>query len=151
MTPAVSISKLHKTYTSGVVALKGVDLHIEEGDFFALLGPNGAGKTTMIGILSGLVKKTEGSVEVFGTSIDADAPKAKTYIGLVPQEFNFNIFAKVIDIVTTQAAHLNIHTSSWFVEYKEFGRVHQTACDHQSALHTAREFLRGLIAFVPEP
>ncbi len=108
MTPAVSISKLHKTYTSGVVALKGVDLHIEEGDFFALLGPNGAGKTTIIGILSGLVKKTEGSVEVFGTSIDADAPKAKTYIGLVPQEFNFNIFAKVIDIVTTQAGYYGI-------------------------------------------
>jgi len=105
MTPAVSISGLKKTYDTGTEALKGVDLAIEQGDFFALLGPNGAGKTTLIGILSGLVTKTGGSVEVFGTSIDADAPKAKTHIGLVPQEFNFNIFAKVIDIVVTQAGY----------------------------------------------
>jgi ABC-2 type transport system ATP-binding protein len=76
-----------------------------------LLGPNGAGKTTLIGILAGLVVKSEGEVEVFGTSIDRDPVKVKSYIGLVPQEFNFNIFEKVIDIVTTQAGYYGIPRS----------------------------------------
>ncbi len=109
--PAVSIKNLRKTYESGAQALKGVDLTVEEGEFFALLGPNGAGKTTLIAILSGLALKSEGAVRVFDASIDEDPNLAKTYIGLVPQEFNFNIFEKVIDIVTTQAGYYGIpHT-----------------------------------------
>jgi ABC-2 type transport system ATP-binding protein len=84
---------------------------VGEGEFFALLGPNGAGKTTLIGILSGLTLKTEGDVRVFDTSIDEDPNKAKTFIGLVPQEFNFNIFEKVIDVITTQAGYYGIPRS----------------------------------------
>jgi ABC-2 type transport system ATP-binding protein len=105
---AISIKSLRKTYKTGMQALKGVDLNIEAGDFFALLGPNGAGKTTIISIITSLTRKTSGEVQVFGTSIDTDPDKAKTYIGLVPQEFNFNIFEKVIDIVSTQAGYYGI-------------------------------------------
>ncbi len=105
---ALSIKNLRKVYSTGTEALKGIDLTIREGDFFALLGANGAGKTTIISILSGLTNKTSGEVEIFGTSIDEDPSKAKTYIGLVPQEFNFNIFEKVVDILTTQAGYYGI-------------------------------------------
>jgi ABC-2 type transport system ATP-binding protein len=108
MVNALSIKNLKKTYSNGVHALKGVNLEIKEGDFFALLGPNGAGKTSIIGITSGLVNKTSGEVEVFGHSIDTETDKAKTYIGLVPQEFNFGMFDKVIDIITTQAGYYGI-------------------------------------------
>ncbi len=108
MASAVSIKNLRKTYKKGTEALKGVDLSIEEGDFFALLGPNGAGKTTLISILTGLATKTSGEVEVFGASIDTQTERAKTYIGLVPQEFNFNIFEKVIDILVNQAGYYGI-------------------------------------------
>lgn len=105
---AISIKGLRKTYSTGTQALKGVDLDIEAGDFFALLGPNGAGKTTIISIVTSLTRKTSGEVRVFDLSIDEHADKAKTFIGLVPQEFNFNIFEKVIDIVTTQAGYYGI-------------------------------------------
>lgn len=106
--PALTITGLRKVYTTGTEALRGVSLSIEEGDFFALLGPNGAGKTTLIGILAGLTNKTSGEVTVFDASIDTQRELAKTYIGLVPQEFNFNIFEKVIDIITTQAGYYGI-------------------------------------------
>lgn len=102
---AIDIHDLRKTYAGGTVALKGVDLHVEEGDFFALLGPNGAGKTSIISIITSLATKTSGDVKVFGTSIEDNPSLVKTRIGLVPQEFNFNIFEKVIDIVTTQAGY----------------------------------------------
>lgn len=105
MASAVSVSGLRKTYAGGVEALKGVDLRIAEGDFFALLGPNGAGKTTLISILTGLVTKSSGEAHIFDADIDARSSLSKTYIGLVPQEFNFNIFEKVIDIVCTQAGY----------------------------------------------
>ncbi len=105
---AVKIDALRKTYKKGTEALKGVSLSIEEGDFFALLGPNGAGKTTLISILSSLATKTSGTVEVFGASLDTQNEKAKTYIGLVPQEFNFNIFDKCLDIVVNQAGYYGI-------------------------------------------
>ena len=106
--PAISVSNVHKTYENGVQALTGVSLEVGEGDFFALLGPNGAGKTTLIGILTSLVNKTKGEARVFGADIDQSRSLAKTYIGLVPQEFNFNIFEKVLDIVTTQAGYYGI-------------------------------------------
>lgn len=105
---ALSISKLEKTYATGVQAVRGISLDIEEGDFFALLGPNGAGKTTLIGITAGLVNKTGGSVRVFGRDIDQSGDEAKSFIGLVPQEMNFNIFEKVINIVVDQAGFYGI-------------------------------------------
>ena len=108
METAVHIKNLRKVYSNNLEALKDVSLSIAAGDFFALLGPNGAGKTTLIGIATGLTNKTAGTVEIFGTSIDQNPELAKTYIGLVPQEFNFNIFEKVIDIVTTQAGYYGI-------------------------------------------
>lgn len=108
MQKALEIVDLKKTYANGVEALKGVTLSVEEGDFFALLGPNGAGKTTIIGILTSLVNKTSGEARVFDASIETNPSLAKTYIGLVPQEFNFNIFAKVIDIIVGQAGYYGI-------------------------------------------
>jgi ABC-2 type transport system ATP-binding protein len=105
---AISVKNLRKRYDTGVEALKGVTLTVEEGDFFALLGPNGAGKTTLIGILTGLVVKSGGEASVFGVSIDTDPSLAKTHIGVVPQEFNFNIFEKVLDIVVNQAGYYGI-------------------------------------------
>lgn len=108
MTPAVSVLNLQKTYSGGTIALKGITLDIAKGDFFALLGPNGAGKTTLISILCGLTVKTSGEARVFGSSIETEPVAAKSHIGLVPQEFNFNIFEKVIDIITTQAGYYGI-------------------------------------------
>ncbi len=107
-TPALSIKGLKKTYSNGVTALKGVDLEIPEGDFFALLGPNGAGKTTIIGITTGLVNKSEGSVSVFGHDIITETELAKMQIGLVGQEINFNPFEKPINIVVNQAGYYGI-------------------------------------------
>jgi ABC-2 type transport system ATP-binding protein len=105
---ALSIRGLAKTYANGVQALKGIDLEVAEGEFFALLGPNGAGKTTAIGIVSSLVTKTAGSVTVFGHDIDRDLERAKSCIGLVPQEINFNMFEKVFTIVVNQAGFYGI-------------------------------------------
>jgi ABC-2 type transport system ATP-binding protein len=105
---ALSIENLKKTYSGGTEALKGVSLTVPQGDFFALLGPNGAGKTTIIGITTGLVNKTSGTVRVFGHDIDSETEKAKTYIGLVGQEINFNPFEKPIDIVVNQAGYYGI-------------------------------------------
>lgn len=105
---ALQISQLTKVYEDGFVALKGIDLNVAEGDFFALLGPNGAGKSTTIGIICSLVRKTEGSVTVFGHDIDADFSGAKQYVGVVPQEFNFNQFEKPIDILINQAGYFGI-------------------------------------------
>ncbi|CAA0106492.1 putative ABC transporter ATP-binding protein YadG [BD1-7 clade bacterium] len=108
MTVAVSIKNLSKTYAGGHQALKGIDLDVQKGDFFALLGPNGAGKSTTIGILNSLVIKTGGEVQIFGIDIDRNFSKAKSMIGLVPQEFNFNQFEKVRNILTIQAGYYGI-------------------------------------------
>jgi ABC-2 type transport system ATP-binding protein len=105
---AVSIKGLKKEYAGGVQALKGIDLEIKEGDFFALLGPNGAGKSTTIGVLCSLVNKTGGEVKIFGYDIDKDWEMAKRQLGVVPQEFNFGIFEKVEDIVITQAGYYGV-------------------------------------------
>ena len=106
--PALQITQLTKEYDDGFVALKGIDLNVAEGDFFALLGPNGAGKSTTIGIICSLVRKTAGSVTIFGHDIDADFSSAKQFIGVVPQEFNFNQFEKPIDILVNQAGYYGI-------------------------------------------
>ena len=108
MPPALLIRDLRKTYANGFEALKGIELEVQEGDFFALLGPNGAGKSTTIGIICSLVRKTGGSVQVFGKDLDTDLETAKTYIGLVPQEFNFNQFEPVVEIVVNQAGYYGI-------------------------------------------
>jgi len=108
MSSALSIRQLTKTYANGFQALKGIDLDVAEGDFFALLGPNGAGKSTTIGILSTLVNKSGGSVEVFGHDLDRDPSGLKRCLGVVPQEFNFSQFEKVFDIVVTQAGYYGI-------------------------------------------
>ncbi len=108
MTSALRIKNLTKVYKGGLVALLEVNLEVAQGDFFSLLGPNGAGKTTLISIVSGLVVKSSGEVEVFGVNIDKDPAKAKSFIGVVPQEFNFNIFEKVIDIIVNQAGYYGI-------------------------------------------
>jgi len=105
---ALSLRQLRKTYKNGVEALKGIDLDVEEGDFFALLGPNGAGKSTAIGIVSSLVNKTGGVVEVFGHSIDTDLEAAKSCLGVVPQEINFNQFEKLSTILLNQAGFYGI-------------------------------------------
>lgn len=103
MTYALELEKLTKTYAGGVQALKGIDLNVEAGDFYALLGPNGAGKSTTIGIISSLVNKTAGKVRVFGYDLQQDVVNAKRQLGLVPQEFNFNQFETVMQIVVSQA------------------------------------------------
>jgi ABC-2 type transport system ATP-binding protein len=105
---ALSVRNLTKTYKNGVQALKGVDLDVEQGDFFALLGPNGAGKTTLIGIVTSLVNKSGGQVSVFGHDIDRELEVAKACIGVVPQEFNFNMFETPLTIVVNQAGFYGI-------------------------------------------
>ncbi|MEB0048731.1 MULTISPECIES: ABC transporter ATP-binding protein [unclassified Pseudomonas] len=108
MSSALSIRQLTKTYGNGFQALSGIDLDVAEGDFFALLGPNGAGKSTTIGILSTLVNKTSGTVNIFGHDLDKNPAALKRCIGVVPQEFNFNQFEKTFDIVVTQAGYYGI-------------------------------------------
>ena len=108
MTLALALRGLRKTYRSGVEALKGIDLEVAEGEFCALLGPNGAGKSTAIGIVSSLVRKTGGTVEVFGHDLDRDPAAVKACIGLVPQELNFNQFEPVAEIVVNQAGYYGV-------------------------------------------
>ena len=108
MTIAISIKDLDKTYANGVEALKGVSLEVQQGDFFALLGPNGAGKSTIIGVISTLINKSGGNVEVFGRSVDTHIYETKLDLGVVPQEINFSQFEKVKDIVLTQAGYYGL-------------------------------------------
>jgi ABC-2 type transport system ATP-binding protein len=105
---ALSISNLSKTYSNGNRALKGIDLSVESGDFYALLGPNGAGKTTAIGIVSSLVNKSGGKVEVFGHDLDAELEAAKACIGIVPQEINVNLWELVGNVVSNQAGYYGL-------------------------------------------
>jgi ABC-2 type transport system ATP-binding protein len=108
---ALALRQLTKIYKNGIQALKGIDLEVAEGDFFALLGPNGAGKTTIIGIVTSLVNKTSGVVEVFGHDMDKDLELAKSCIGVVPQEMNFNMFESLYTIVVNQAGFYGIPRS----------------------------------------
>ncbi len=108
MTPALAVHNLRKTYKNGFEALKGVDLEVNPGDFFALLGPNGAGKTTLIGIVSTLVRSSGGSVSIFGHDLDTQPAAAKKLLGLMPQEINFSLFERVEQIVVNQAGFYGI-------------------------------------------
>lgn len=110
MTLAISIKDLHKTYGNGLQALNGISLDVKQGDFFALLGANGAGKSTTIGVISTLVRKTSGTVEVFGKNVDTNSYVTKLDLGVVPQEVNFNLFEKVFDIVVTQGGYYGMPT-----------------------------------------
>jgi ABC-2 type transport system ATP-binding protein len=121
---ALTISDLKKTYANGVEALKGINFNVEAGDFYALLGPNGAGKTTAIGIITSLVNKTSGRVEIFGHDIDTDLEAAKACIGLVPQELNMNLFDSVLNVVVNQAGYYGI--------------------DRRTALRRAEKYLKEL-------
>lgn len=107
-TTALELKGLRKQYSNGVNALKGIDLVVEQGDFYALLGPNGAGKSTTIGIISSLVTKTSGEVKILGYDLDEDMVNAKRQLGLVPQEFNFNPFETVLQIVANQGGYYGL-------------------------------------------
>ena len=117
---ALKTVQLTKTYRNSVTALKGVDLAVPAGDFYALLGPNGAGKSTVISVLGSLVIKTGGRVEVFGVDIDTDFPKAKSFLGVVPQEFNFNIFETPLQIVSNQAGYYGIDRPTALVRTEKY-------------------------------
>lgn len=121
---ALEVKNLKKTYANGVEALKGISLNVEEGDFFALLGPNGAGKSTLIGIVSSLVNTSSGEVKVFATSVQKQRSTAMSFIGLVPQELNFNQFEKPLEIIVNQAGYYGI--------------------DRKTALQRAEKYLRQL-------
>ncbi len=112
MTQALEITELEKTYRNGFHALKRISLNVDEGDFFALLGPNGAGKSTTIGIITSLVNKSGGTVRVFGHDTDREAMAARRLIGLVPQEFNFNQFEPVVEIVMNQAGYYGVDSAT---------------------------------------
>lgn len=105
---ALEVNNLKKTYSNGVQALKGISLSVNEGDFFALLGPNGAGKSTLIGIISSLVNASSGDTKVFDASVQKNRSRAMSYIGLVPQELNFNQFEKPVEIIVNQAGYYGI-------------------------------------------
>jgi len=120
MPTALSISGLKKIYKGGFQALKGIDLTVQKGDFFALLGPNGAGKSTTIGVITSLVNKTAGQVKVFGVDIDEDLEKAKSYLGLVPQEFNFNQFEPLLNILVNQAGYYGVDRKTALIRAEKY-------------------------------
>ena len=117
---ALEIRNLKKVYANEVVALKGIDLEVESGDFFALLGPNGAGKSTTIGIISSLVTKDKGSISICGIDIDENFPLAKTKLGVVNQEFNFSQFEKVKDVIMAQAGYYGVDPKTAAVRTEEY-------------------------------
>lgn len=120
MTPALSIRNLRKVYNEKLEALKSISLDVMPGDFFAVLGPNGAGKSTTIGIISSLVRKTAGTVSVFGYDIDTHFSQAKKNLGVVPQEFNFSMFEKVEDIVIQQAGYYGLTRTQAIVQAEKY-------------------------------
>src|SRR3546814_10308084 len=139
--PALSVRDLRKTYDNGVEALKGISLDVEPGDFHALLGPNGAGKSTLIGIVSSLVNKTSGEVRVFGVDLHARRDEAMRLIGLVPQELNFNMFEKPLDILVNYAGFYGIARADALVRAEEELRRAQLL---DKAQLTARQLSGGL-------
>lgn len=138
---AITIENLVKVYRTGTQALKNVNLEVKEGDFFALLGANGAGKTTIIGILTDLVRKTSGKVKVFDHDIDKEFGLAKKMMGVVPQEFNFNMFEKVADIVATQAGYFGIE---WSVAMKDTEVILKRLALWEKRNSTARTLSGGM-------
>lgn len=149
---ALTIRNLRKTYDNGNQALKGIDLNVEAGDFYALLGPNGAGKTTAIGIVTSLVNKTSGEVEVFGHSIDSELAAAKSCIGLVPQEVNVNLWDSVGNIVSNQAGYYGIsgkvarqRVEKYLRELRLWDRRHDTARSLSGGMKRRLMIARALV------
>ena len=149
---ALTIRNLKKTYDNGNQALKGIDLNVEAGDFYALLGPNGAGKTTAIGIVTSLVNKSSGEVEVFGHSIDTDLATAKSCIGLVPQEVNVNLWDSVGNIVSNQAGYYGIggkvarqRVEKYLRELRLWDRRHDTARSLSGGMKRRLMIARALV------
>ena len=149
---ALTIRNLKKTYDNGNQALKGIDLNVEAGDFYALLGPNGAGKTTAIGIVTSLVNKSSGEVEVFGHSIDNDLATAKSCIGLVPQEVNVNLWDSVGNIVSNQAGYYGIggkvarqRVEKYLRELRLWDRRHDTARSLSGGMKRRLMIARALV------
>lgn len=149
---ALSIRDLRKTYGSGLEALRGITLDVKEGEFFGLLGPNGAGKTTTIGIITSLVTKSAGKVEVFGIDIDRDFPAAKRLIGVVPQEYNFSIFEKVQDIVIQQAGYYGmpfheamVHTEKYLRKLGLWEKRNTQARELSGGMKRRLMIARGLV------
>lgn len=152
MTAALSIRNLTKTYKSGVQALRGISLEVEQGDFYALLGPNGAGKSTTISVVSSLVKKTSGDVSIFGYDLDTHLSEAKQQLGVVPQEFNFGMFEKVIDIVATQAGYYGIERKRAYAQAEKYleklglwGKRHQPARSLSGGMKRRLMIARALV------
>ena len=119
---ALSVKNLTKVYATGKTALRGIDLEVAEGDFFALLGQNGAGKSTTIGIICSLVTKTSGKIHVFGHDTDVELAEAKSLIGIVPQEMNFSLFEKISQILINQAGYYGITKKSPWIAWKCISR-----------------------------
>ncbi|MEZ5967180.1 MAG: ABC transporter ATP-binding protein [Planctomycetota bacterium] len=140
-TPALRIEGLRKTYKSGLIALHGIDLTVQAGEFFGLLGPNGAGKSTAIGIVAGLVNRTAGNVEIFGVDIAHDPAQARCLIGLVPQEFNFNQFERLDQIVAQQAGFFGV---SWRVARERAEECLQAMGLWEKRKRPARELSGGM-------
>lgn len=138
---ALELIDLVKTYPTGVKAVKGINLVVEQGDFYALLGHNGAGKSTTIGIISSLVNKTSGSVKVFGYDLDTQKVELKHQIGLVPQEFNFNQFEKVIDVLVQQAGFYGIPRSEALVRAEKWLKLLDL---WEKRTHLTRELSGGM-------
>jgi ABC-2 type transport system ATP-binding protein len=136
---ALAIHNLRKTYRNGFEALKGISLSVEAGDFFALLGPNGAGKSTAISIIASLINKSEGSVSVYGHDLDRDKEAAKVRIGLVPQEFNFNMWEPVVEILVNQAGYYGIPRKLAF----ERAETYLKQLDLWDKRHTQARWLSG--------
>jgi len=153
--PALEIKDLGKVYRNKFEALKNIHLNVNEGDFFALLGPNGAGKSTTIGILCGLVKKTSGSVKIFGHDLDNDNEAAKACIGIVPQEINFSQFETPLDIVVNQGGYYGIKRPIALKRAKKYlGQLGLTEKSHQPARNLSGGMKRRLMiarALVHEP
>ncbi|MFI3245010.1 MAG: ABC transporter ATP-binding protein [Ferrimonas sp.] len=136
---ALRLSGVRKTYAGGVEALRGIDLTVQQGDFFALLGPNGAGKSTTIGVISSLVNKSSGTVEVFGHNVDTHLNDAKRCIGLVPQEFNFNQFETLLQIVVNQAGLYGVP----YAEAQKRAERYLTQLDLWEKRHSSARELSG--------
>ena len=151
-TPALELIALKKKYKNGVEALKGINLTVQAGDFYALLGPNGAGKSTTIGIISSLVTKTSGQVKIFGYDLDNDIVNAKRQLGLVPQEFNFNQFEEVLQIVTNQGGYYGLPRKLALQRAEKYLRIldlwdkrHSRACMLSGGMKRRLMIARALI------
>ena len=151
-TPALELIALKKIYKNGVEALKGINLTVQAGDFYALLGPNGAGKSTTIGIISSLVTKTSGQVKIFGYDLDSDVVNAKRQLGLVPQEFNFNQFEEVLQIVTNQGGYYGLPRKLALQRAEKYLRIldlwdkrHSRACMLSGGMKRRLMIARALI------